>query len=126
MYGAITIISCCVTEPLWLSKAPRRLQLFSLGLIWSGMPCGILYGMLALASLSGSAWEGGSLLGAFALGTIPILSASNITFSALGRFRGAKSLRYLAGLLLIGLGLYSLVVILMHGSTALAWCHTSV
>jgi sulfite exporter TauE/SafE len=119
------IAACCAIEPKWLAAAPHRLRLFIRGLLWSAMPCSILYGTLAIASLSGGAWAGGALLGAFALGTVPILGASNITFSALGATHGAKSLRYAAAFLLLGLGVSSLTVILTHSNAALAWCHTT-
>jgi len=45
------------------------------GLLWSLVPCGLLYGVLAVAVLSGSPLSGALLAAAFALGNAPALLA---------------------------------------------------
>jgi hypothetical protein len=118
--------ACCTSTISWLRRVPPHVQLFVRGVMWAAMPCGILYGMLALSSMSGSAWTGSALLGAFALGTVPILGASNATFSVLPHLRGSQSLRYAAAIFLLSLGCASLIVILSHSSAVIAWCHATI
>lgn len=45
------------------------------GVLWGGLPCGLLYAALMVAALSGGAWQGAVVMGAFALvsGAVVIL-----------------------------------------------------
>lgn len=54
------------------------------GLALPALPCGLLYGALLLAALSGGAWQGGAVMAGFALGSAPWLLAAPM---ALGRWR---------------------------------------
>ena len=44
-----------------------------LGMVWGLVPCGMVYGVLALALLAGDALNGAALALAFGLGTLPNL-----------------------------------------------------
>lgn len=46
---------------------------FGIGLAWGLVPCGMVYGALALALLAGSAPSGALVMGVFGLGTLPNL-----------------------------------------------------
>src|SRR6185436_14166344 len=66
----------------WIQPLTRNLsgdgvlQTFALGLLWGFLPCGMVYSMLAFAALSGSAWNGATLLLLFGLGTAPAMFGS--------------------------------------------------
>lgn len=113
---------CCAAEPASMVNAPARLRLLVRGLLWAAVPCGILYGVLALAAFSGSAVNGAAILGAFALGTIPALAAGNFLAAALTSPRNAQTLRYAAALLLIGLGISAIAAALVQTPGIAAWC----
>jgi len=51
----------------------RLLRRFGIGLAWGLVPCGMVYGALALSLLAGNALSGGLLMGVFGLGTLPNL-----------------------------------------------------
>jgi sulfite exporter TauE/SafE len=50
-----------------------RLALYRFGLLLGFLPCGFLWGALAAAAASGSAWTGMAAMAAFGLGTAPAL-----------------------------------------------------
>ncbi|WP_426954413.1 sulfite exporter TauE/SafE family protein [Muricoccus radiodurans] len=66
---------------------PRGGRAFLLGLLLSGLPCGLLYGALAAATAAGSALAGGLAMLAFTLGTVPALVAVGLV----GRFFGRRA-----------------------------------
>lgn len=113
---------CCAAEPRWARHASPPLRLFARGLLWAAMPCGILYGMLALAVFSGGSVSGAALLGAFALGTLPALAAGNFLGATLAAPRHTRILRFAAAALLLGLGLSGLVATLVQTPSISAWC----
>ncbi len=83
-------------------------QAFPLGLLWGWLPCGLVYSVLTMALLSGSALRGAATLLAFGLGTLPNLMLAGLL---LARFRNAvqgRALRLGAGLLVLGFGVYGL------------------
>ena len=63
--------------------------MFGLGLLTGLLPCGVLYAAFARAMATSSPWEGGLLMVAFWLGSVPLLAtvglASGKLVSALGR-----------------------------------------
>ena len=56
----------------WLrgTRMPAR---FMLGLLWGLTPCALIYGVLPVALLAGSAWRGGLVMLGLWLGTLPAL-----------------------------------------------------
>lgn len=100
----------------WVQPLTRRFlpvrgpaQALPLGMLWGWLPCGLVYSVLAMALLSGSAERGAATLLAFGLGTLPNLLLAGLL---LARFRsliqGAK-LRLVSGLVVIGFGAYGLL-----------------
>jgi sulfite exporter TauE/SafE len=78
---------------------------FALGSLWGLTPCALIYGLLPVALLSGSAWRGGLVMAGLWLGTLPaLLLATTLT----GRLSAPASRRAAAvAVALFGLaGLY--------------------
>jgi sulfite exporter TauE/SafE len=98
-------------EPLGRRYIPVRTvgQAFLLGLVWGWLPCGMVYAVLTLALASGSGVEGGALMLAFGLGTLPTLLTMGLAFNTLGRFVQDPRIRLLAGVVVILLGIAMLV-----------------
>lgn len=65
--------ACGLRKRNGLMRLPEAPRLFIQGLMWAALPCGILYAVLLLAALAGSAVSGALLLAAFGLGTVPLL-----------------------------------------------------
>jgi sulfite exporter TauE/SafE len=62
---------------------------FGLGLLWGLTPCGLVYGVLPVAMLSGDAFSGALVMLAFGLGTLPnLLAAGWVAGRARARFSG--------------------------------------
>lgn len=83
-------------------------QAFPLGMLWGWLPCGLVYGVLSIALLSGSAWRGALTLLAFGLGTLPNLLLAGMLLVRFRRQMQAKPVRIVSGLLVIGFGIFGL------------------
>ncbi len=99
------------------SKGTRRAAL--MGLAWVAMPCGILYGALAVAALAASPLEGAGVMAAFSLGSAPGLAGVPFVATWLMRMPQTAALR-LAGAMLAAGSLWAL----WHGleGASGAWC----
>ncbi len=115
---------CCVKPTLRSARGPLQLRLFLQGTLWAAMPCGVLYGVLLLASFSASVATGALLAGAFGLGTTPLLWASAELVQALAARRPQRALRLATGVALILIGLAATAVIALHGGDPFGWCAT--
>ena len=83
-------------------------QAFPLGMLWGWLPCGLVYSVLAMAILSGSATRGAAIMLAFGLGTLPNLMLAGLL---LVRFRSViqgRALRLASGLIVLSFGLWGL------------------
>lgn len=105
----------------WVARILRRPQdsngrkfrgAATLGFFTPLLPCAPLYLVVAAAALAGSAWNGALLLGAFGLGTIPLLFAAQNRMAALGRHCSPRTM----DLLRRGLALASIVLLLIRGT----------
>jgi hypothetical protein len=72
-----------------------------------------VYGILAFSLTSGSAWQGGLLMLAFGLGTLPMLLTMGTTAQWLTRFAHKLIVRRIAGTMVI---LFGLMILLMPQS----------
>ncbi len=81
---------------------------FMLGALWGWLPCGMVYAMLAFSLSSQNTLQGGLIMLAFGLGTLPTLVLLGTTATELKRFFHHPIVRQLAGTLIILFGLYSL------------------
>jgi len=99
---------------------PANLRLFLQGVAWAAMPCGVLYSVLGLAALSGSAGFGAALLAAFGLGSLPVLGGSGALVAYAG---GLQAMRRTGAIVLVGMGVTSAWLALWHPAAFSAWCH---
>ena len=99
-------------EPLGRRLMPVRtpFQAFQLGIFWGWLPCGLVYSVLIWAVAAGSALDGALLLLGFGLGTLPNLMLMGVFAAQLSRFLRQKAVRYGAGLLVVGFGVYTLLL----------------
>jgi sulfite exporter TauE/SafE len=100
--------------PLWSTLRPltRRLlpvntpaRALGFGLLWGFLPCGLLYGMLALASGFADPVQSALFMGAFGLGTVPALLGLGIAAGRGTALAAAARWRQPVGVLLVGFGL---------------------
>lgn len=78
------------------------------GVVWGLVPCGLIYGVLPYAFLSGSGWSGASVMLAFGLGTLPnllLISGFSARLAGMGHQRWA---RYVAASLMGATGVFGL------------------
>ncbi len=76
-----------------------------MGGLWGWLPCGIVYSVLIAAVATGSAVNGGLLMLAFGLGTLPTLLAMGLAAVKLKSFLQNIWVRRASGLLVISVGL---------------------
>ncbi|WER47181.1 sulfite exporter TauE/SafE family protein [Cupriavidus sp. WKF15] len=97
---------------------------YGMGLAWGLVPCGMVYGALALALLAGNAPSGALVMGAFGLGTLPNLLALS-SFSGLLRAWSRRSwVRVGAGLAVMAFGALGIgrAVLLPHSLAEHGFC----
>lgn len=104
-------------QGLWRAVGPHASRLLSAddfpralaaGLAWGWVPCGMVYGVLIAALLTGSAADGALLMLAFGLGTLPNLLLLGWSATFAQRWLRRRGLRIAAGLLVIGFGIAGL------------------
>jgi len=81
---------------------------FFTGLLWGGIPCGLVYGALSFAIISGSATQGGMIMLAFGLGTLPSLLLMASLSTKLTYLIQKSWVRKASGLIIIILGVVAL------------------
>ncbi|WP_462320206.1 sulfite exporter TauE/SafE family protein [Halochromatium sp.] len=99
----------------WVEPFGRRFlpvrhwpQALAVGLIWGWLPCGLVYSVLIWSAASGGPLQGALLMLVFGLGTLPNLLGLGLLAGAAARLSEQRWLRQLAGLMVIGFGLYAL------------------
>lgn len=83
-------------------------QSLMLGVLWGWLPCGLVYSVLVAAVATGSPVQGGLLMLAFGLGTLPTLLAMGMAAVRLKKLLQNLWFRRLSGLLIAGFGLLAL------------------
>ena len=81
---------------------------FLVGMAWGCLPCGLVYGVLPFALLSGSAFSGAVLMLIFGLGALPHLLFAQAVAQWLHHSRVPTLLRGLGASVLTGIGLMGL------------------
>jgi len=84
-------------------------QAFFLGSLWGWLPCGLVYSVLIAAIATGSAINGGLLMLAFGLGTLPTLLTMGMAAVRLKTVLQNIWVRRASGLLVLGFGLVGLL-----------------
>lgn len=88
--------------------SPRSLHVLVAGILTGFLPCGLVYGYLALASSSADIWEGLLTMGVFGVGTGPLMIVSGMGSSLISHASRRKFLTFSA--ICVGLtGLISIV-----------------
>ena len=87
-----------VVRPLATRDAPAAR--YALGVIWGLIPCGLTYSVLPVALFAGGPLEGGVVMLAFGLGTLPNLLAAGWVVARARPWLQRRALRYGAALLL--------------------------
>ena len=100
-------------EPLGRRFIPARhgRQAVMLGLVWGWLPCGLVYTALTMSITTGNAFDGALLMVAFGLGTLPNLLAMGLFADLMRRYIQHPLVRSLAGLLVMGFGIYTLIAV---------------
>lgn len=88
--------------------APSFPGRYATGLAWGMVPCGMVYGALALALLAGNAPSGALVMGAFGLGTLPNLLVISGLSGYLRQLSRRRHVRTLSALLVVGFGVLGL------------------
>ena len=84
-------------------------QAFILGTLWGWLPCGLVYSVLIAAIATGNTLNGGLLMLAFGLGTLPTLLTMGMVAVKLKTVLQNIWLRRGSGLLVMGFGLFGLL-----------------
>lgn len=91
-------------------------QSLGFGLIWGWIPCGLVYSALLLASLGGSATNGGLAMLAFGLGTLPAVMGAGLVTGGLSQWLQKPRVRQVFGVLMIALAAKTLMVPMDHSA----------
>jgi sulfite exporter TauE/SafE len=101
--------------PLWRRLQPLAVRLtpgwslaqsYAAGAVWGWLPCGLVYGALALAAASGDPLRGALGMAAFGLGTLPWLLAAGALAIQLRAWLSARAFRLAAGGVVLGFGVW--------------------
>ena len=84
-------------------------QAFMLGALWGWLPCGMVYAMLVFALSSQDTVQGGLIMLAFGVGTLPTLLLLGTAATKLRNFIHQPIVRQTAGALIILFGIYNLI-----------------
>ena len=90
----------------------------ALGLVWGFLPCGLVYSMLAMASLAGGAGNGAIVMLAFGAGTLPALFAAGLAASRLRDLARSTILRQSAAAIYVAAGIWMAFTAITGGAGA--------
>jgi sulfite exporter TauE/SafE len=80
------------------------------GMLWGFLPCGMVYGALFYATLSGGALSGAEVMAGFGLGTLPSVTAVALGVTGLRRLGRVQRARVAVGLAIMALAALSVAV----------------
>ncbi len=86
-------------------RSPGRAVL--LGMLWGWLPCGLVYSILLMALFVGDAGHSMLLMAAFGLGTLPAMTLTGLAGTRFKLSVRRPAVRLLAGLALVGFGLWT-------------------
>lgn len=92
-----------------LLPLPSAFHALPLGIIWGWLPCGLVYSTLTWSAVSGSALNGGLIMLAFGVGTLPSMLFVGIGAVYLNRLKSSLSFRRFGAMLLLSYGVYVLL-----------------
>ncbi|MDE2560785.1 MAG: sulfite exporter TauE/SafE family protein [Sphingomonadales bacterium] len=82
----------------------------AMGLAWGFVPCGMVYGTLVFAAMTGTPWRAASVMAGFGLGTIPAVTLAAFGMTSLRRLAHNTRLQVGVGLAIMALGAASFAV----------------
>jgi sulfite exporter TauE/SafE len=99
-------------QPLTRKIMPitHPIQAVLAGMVWGWLPCGLVYSTLTWSVASGSALQGGLIMLAFGLGTLPALFAAGLAAKTLAQWVQKRAVRLFSGGLLVLFGLQTLYI----------------
>jgi sulfite exporter TauE/SafE len=77
-----------------------------LGFLWGWLPCGLVYSMLTWSMASGNGWQGGLIMLAFGIGTLPSMVMTAMSSGMLKRLAIPFYIRAFAGIMITLYGVY--------------------
>ncbi len=107
-----------VGVPIWSRLQPLTRKLLpvksaggalALGGLWGWLPCGLVYSALSWAVTAESTLEAASRMLLFGIGTLPAMVTMSIAADTSRRLLQQQNTRRVAGILLIGFGVWTLV-----------------
>lgn len=104
LFGKLSGFSAALS---WLLRQPGPASIFGLGLLNGLLPCGLVYGMLAMAAATGNPVQGALTMGVFGLATIPALYLVALAGSLMRPVWRAR-FHLASGILVIVLGLITI------------------
>ena len=105
--------------PLGLPQG-RLLRRYGMGLAWGLVPCGMVYGALAMALLAGNAPSGALVMAVFGLGTLPNLLVISGLSGYLRQWSRRPAVRTVAGLAVTAFGVVGVARALLLPETLAA------
>ncbi len=105
-----------IGAPLWKRVAPLTKRFVPLrtpwhalvlGGLWGLMPCGLLYGALALAASAESPSLGAAMMAAFGAATLPVLLTMSVVAQGVSRWLARAWVRRAAGAIVLAFGVWS-------------------
>lgn len=98
-------------QPIGQKLLPVRSvsQAFLLGMVWGWLPCGLVYAALAVAATAGDPVKGGLVMLAFGAGTLPAVMGAGLFTGMLASLARSRSLRQVAGVVIILMALATLM-----------------
>lgn len=111
---ALDKVTRAITERLTrirLSPRPSYwLWVYSTGLIWGLLPCGMVFATLFFAMMSGTTVQGAIIMLGFGLGTLPSVTLAAFGMSSLKSWADGRGPRTAIGLAIVSLAVVSLLV----------------
>jgi len=88
-----------------------------MGLLWSLLPCGLVYSMLLLAAMSESTLSGATIMLAFGAGTFPSMFSTSLLATRVQRHLSHPAVRIASGILMVGIGVWMVWLALQMGAS---------
>jgi len=94
--------------------ATTPLRALAAGFLWGALPCGLVYGAVALAATAGTPAAGAFVMAAFWAATAPALLVAGASAARLRQVRGRPLFKRAAGAVLVASGSVALLLPVLH------------
>jgi sulfite exporter TauE/SafE len=112
-----------IGQPIWRRVEPIAKKMIPVntygrallyGMAWGWLPCGMVYMVLLMTVTAGSAVQGGYMMLAFGLGTMPSMFSAGVMAGWIRRMAGSSGMRQAIGVLITVMAIASLFVDVDH------------